>query len=617
MCGIAVVIGKDRNKVFNISELLKLSLAHRGPDADGVKVLETSIGSYLGFAHTRLSILDLSSHGNQPMLDSNTGNVIVFNGEIYNYMEIRDELLSMGEVFNSSSDTEVILKGCNRFGFEKLLSKLRGMFAFAWWDINTQILHIARDPLGIKPLYFHSTSSSFALSSELKALCSSGIIDQTLSINSVDSYLSLGSVQPPNTIYSNVYSLMPGHYITVTGDGRVASQKPYCCLSDTFEENDIDIRTALENSIKRHLVSDVPLGIMLSGGYDSTALACIAKKHSQDPLSAFTMNFPEIAQNSEIHNAKKIADYLNLNHKVLDIYKEDVFNSFESYFKAMDQPSDDGLNIFLISKKIRQHDIKACLHGAGGDELFGGYPSFKDVPLFLKLKKVPKFLRISLSKLMIGNGVVANKMTDLLQSDLDLLASYLVRRSLFSFNQRTHLLGLDPPMGRKGTTDEWLEMASKATSNKSTENSISTLELLQYSANKLMSDGDVMSMANGLELRVPLLDLDLVKAKHRSINRRVSGHYSKTDLIDSIDNFPHHLINKSKIGFTVPIRYWLNEIITKEEERVTETLYKELNFSKEEVRKTFIGINGSKNKGEKWIRSWQLFSLGMWLENNL
>lgn len=617
MCGIGVVLGENEEQVNQSSYLLKKQLIHRGPDTDATKVVRTHLGNYLGFAHTRLSILDLSQQGNQPMVDNSSGNILVFNGEIYNYLEIRRELINLGEKFNSNTDTEVILIGCKVFGFKKLLSKLKGMYAFAWWDESKQKLKVARDPLGIKSLYYFRGKQGFVLTSELKALRNLGMISNALSDEAIDSFLSYGSVQPPNTIYKDVYALLPGHSIEITPENRRVEQLQFYDLQDTTKNNSLSIKSALKNSIQRHLISDVPLGVMLSGGYDSTAIASLASQLSQEELTAFTLNFPEVVSNSETNNAINIAKHLKLDHRILDISKQDINNILPDYFRAMDQPSDDGLNIFVISKKIQELSIKACLHGAGGDELFGGYPSFKDVPLLLKLKNVPQFIRAPLSRVLKSEGIVPNKLSDLLAGDINIISSYLIRRNLFSYKQRKRFFKSEPPLGLRGTTEEWFALVEKAIQGKSIQNSISTLELLQYSANKLMVDGDVMSMAHGLELRVPLLDLDLIKAKHSAINKKnFSFNYAKHDLVNSIENFPHHLINNKKFGFTIPIKYWLEQFLVKEQERVIENLDRKLNFPRSEVQKTFEGIKDANKSGERWIRSWQLFSLGMWLESN-
>jgi len=614
MCGIGLVLNESRSENNLIISSLNRALSHRGPDSSNSEIIETNQNKYVGLVHTRLSIIDLSERASQPMKDLISGNRITFNGEIYNYQEIKRDLEQKGEVFFSNSDTEVLLVGYRVYGFKELLNKLRGMFAFIIWDEQKQKIFAARDPLGIKPLYF-TNEETILISSEVSALKKTGLIKSKISNDAINSYLAYGSVQPPLTIFEGIFALLPGHYITISLTKGVSEQRQYFSWKRSRNEFINTTRKALNMSIKRHLVSDVPIGILLSGGFDSTAIASLASKYSKESLTSFTMNFTEYPEMSELKEAKLISERLGLDHKIINIRKEQVISLLPEFYKSMDQPSEDGLNIFLISRFINKAGIKVCLHGAGGDEIFGGYPSFYDVPLLMKLKYIPQTIKSFLSIFFIGNGVFNQKMNSLLKSDSSLLEIFLLRRTLMSSSQRKKLFNYESK-AYLGTTQEWLSMVQEAIYDKSTQVAISTLELLQYSSNKLMVDGDVMSMANGVELRVPFLDIDLVKSAHQ-LNKSIPNRsYMKSELVDSVKDFPIDLINRSKKGFTLPIKHWLKDLFKKDLERSKSALISKAKFNAEALDLFFEKNNITRNN-QNWLRVWQLFVLGIWLDENI
>lgn len=609
MCGIGVALHASEIRVIEALRAFNASLAHRGPDDRGIYQLQTDFGLTLGLAHSRLSILDLSAAGHQPMVDPTTGNVIVFNGEIYNHRELAKELESRGEVFTSHSDTEVLLKAYKHFKPVELLCRLRGMFAFALWDARQQRMLIARDPCGIKPIYYSVSKDGFACASEARALVQAGYSDGGVDVQALDSLLAYGSVQAPLSIYRGVRSLLPGHLMWINGNGSVSKPENYwdwhsCRLDGGVEA----IAHHLSESMRRHLVSDVPVGIFLSGGFDSTAIATLAAQESAQPIKTFTLSFPEVPEISEGVRAAEIASRLGLEHQKIELTEAGMNKALPGYFRAMDQPSDDGLNVYLLSKAVAEYGVKTCMHGVGGDELFGGYASFRQLPVASNFAALPRTVRNLISGIIDGDSVARNKLAAVLRTDLSLLSTFLVRRSVFSYEQRKQLLGSEPPLGREGMPEEWIKNVERQLAGaKDLFSSISILELTQYSGNKLLPDGDVMSMANGLELRFPLLDVDLIGSVLNTEERFKRSRLGKLALTNSVSNMPIDLIESKKRGFTIPMNEWMSNASNINFGEGLEIL----GLNKIGAQK-LVSKLPRKSKNSGWLREWQLTVLDRW-----
>lgn len=621
MCGIGVILSASTEVVNHHLPAINKALAHRGPDDEGSYILTTRIGLTLGLTHRRLSILDLSSTGHQPMVDETTGNVIVFNGEIYNHRSIAGWLEKQGEQFVGTSDTEVLLKAYKHFGAPALLRRLRGMFAFALWDAEKQKLLIARDPCGIKPLYFAAKRDCFACASEAEALTGSRLTSGVIDSHALDSFLAFGSVQAPLCIYEGVSVLLPGHMMWVSEDGSVEEPVSYWSWGLNHAEGGRDaIGQNLKESIRRHLVADVPVAVFLSGGFDSTALTSLAAQVSEAPIKTFTIGFPEVPEMSEAYAASLIAARIGTEHHQVDLREAEFRNALPTYFSAMDQPSDDGLNVYLLSKGVAEAGIKACLHGVGGDELFGGYPSFRQVPMALKLSAIPSSLRRILADLVQGDTVIRGKLAALLRTDLSLLEAFLVRRNNFSFEQRRELLGSEPPLGRQGVSREWIDYAAaRVADTLDTFGAISTLELAQYASNKLLVDGDVMSMAHGLELRFPLLDVDLIRSvlgTPQGLKVAQGRPAGKPALTSSVAQFPTDLMKRRKQGFTLPLEQWMRRGMGDDFRSLFTELVVDLGLERPAVERTWRRLEKSRH-GHEWLRAWQLFSLGCWYRHSV
>lgn len=616
MCGIGLALGVSKPQITRALAAFDSALAHRGPDDKGAYTLETNAGLTLGLAHRRLSILDLSPAGHQPMVDASTGNIIVFNGEIYNHRELARELELRGEHLASASDTEVLLKTYKYFTPADFLCKLRGMFAFAIWDARQQRILIARDPCGIKPLYYSVTSEVFACASEARALVQASLVDGSINPLALDSFLAFGSVQAPLCIFQGVRCLLPGHMMWVSGDG--SSGNPECYwdwYSDRVEGGQESISYWLSESIRRHLVSDVPVGVFLSGGFDSTAITTLAAQHSDQPIKTFTLAFPEVPEMSEGDRAAAIAKRLGTEHYPIALTEAGLNSELPNYFQAMDQPSDDGLNVYLISKAAAERGVKTCMHGVGGDELFGGYPSFRQIPAARRLAFVPKVIREMVAKVIEGDSVARSKLANLLRTDLSLLSTFLVRRSIFSYEQRKKLLGCEPPLGRMGMPAEWVGHVQRQLEGAADPfAAISIMELAQYSANKLLQDGDVMSMSSGLELRFPLLDVDLIRAAlNTPEERKVMGGAigQKKALSMAVLSMPIDLVDTRKRGFTLPIKKWMKRSEFFHPLASTEENWDRLGLDGGIIQ----NINNElqlTGRGNAWLRSWQLMVLAKW-----
>jgi asparagine synthase (glutamine-hydrolysing) len=616
MCGIGVILSASADSIGSALNVFNAAQAHRGPDDEGTYRLRTEAGLALGLAHRRLSILDLSPAGHQPMLDEATGNVIVFNGEIYNYRELASVLEAKGERFVGTSDTEVLLKAYRHFDALELLRRLRGMFAFAIWDAQRQKLLLARDPVGIKPLYYVGAGSQFACASEVGALVRAGLVSTSIDAKALDSFLAFGSVQAPLCIYQGARTLLPGHLLWVHGDATTEQPISYWDWGTANAKGGPGaIAYWLQESMRRHLVADVPLGIFLSGGFDSTALTALAMQVTDTPVQTFTIGFPEVPEMSEADSAASIAARFGTVHHSIEVRQSDFRRELPAFFAAMDQPSDDGLNVFLISQGVARAGIKACLHGVGGDELFGGYPSFTQVPKVRILAALPAWLRRILAQAVHGDGVARAKLANLLRSDLSLLETFLIRRSVFSYEQRRTLLGGEPPLGRSGVPTEWsCYAADRIVKTLDTFGAVSMLELAQYAGNKLLVDGDVMSMAHGLELRFPLLDVDLIHcvlATPESQKRNRSRLAGKPALAQSVNNFPTDLMSRRKRGFTLPLQRWLHQGLRDERQSVAMALVQDFGLVRAAVDATWHRLDMSQSRQE-WLRSWQLYALGNW-----
>jgi len=536
-------------------------LIHRGPDDQGFYV-NSSQSTIL--AHTRLSILDLSPTGHQPMATHDGRFHIVFNGEIYNFRELQMELKQQGVQFKSSSDTEILLHLFARSG-PKMLEHLEGMFAFAIWDEVKRELFLARDPLGIKPLYFWHAGGQFAFSSEFRTLLSIDLAEKRLDLHGVGRYLRWGSVQEPDTLVEGVRQLQAGNYLLFKNCSIEQQQFWTLAFSNQIldgSEAKILIRERLEDSIERHLVSDVPVGLFLSGGIDSTAIAALASKIAHQPLKTFCISFDE-ADFNEGSVSERTARHFGTDHHDWRLKPEEGRQLFHEFLESSDLPSNDGLNTYCVAKFARQQGLKVVMSGLGGDELFGGYPSFNSVPKLLAIRRrlglvsrpVGQFLeRVTRPyRLSFAKRLPTRRFSEFLAGNGTQIEAYWAMRGFFSTREAEDTI--EDLIGRRPATPiPWLSVIDPNIPN--VEDAVGAHEITRYMRNQLLRDSDVMSMANGLELRVPFVDRKFIDAVN-SIGSPIRYQANKRLLLDAVPEIPTWVWQKKKLGFRFPFEKWM------------------------------------------------------------
>src|SRR6516162_2809489 len=411
MCGIAGIIGRLDEPNRAALERMNNAMVHRGPDASGTWVSAADASGWgVLLAHRRLSILDLSPAGAQPMVDPVTGHVVVFNGEIYNFDDLRRRLVSEGQKFKSTGDTAVMLRALGVYG-SGAVSWLRGMFAFAYWDPKRRRLLLARDPLGIKPLYLARSSDpntgwSVAFASELRALLASGLLGTPhLDPQAVASGVWNGFVVGPGTAVKGIDLLWPGRLLELDGGGKEVRQQDFWRIPDSAPDPTIDedgLAAILEEGLRLHLASDVPLAVFLSGGVDSSVMANLAQRAAKSPIHTFTLAFEEQELN-EGPIARRIAAAIGTQHHEVVLTEGRFVASLEAALDSLDQPTFDGLNAYYMSQAIRAAGFTVALSGTGGDELFGGYTSYRDLPVLQRWSRnaawVPRTLQVAAATL--------------------------------------------------------------------------------------------------------------------------------------------------------------------------------------------------------------------------
>ncbi len=569
MCGITAIYSyRTGSSLVDPRELAKISdqMAARGPDGEGSWI---SADKKIGFAHKRLAIIDTTEGGSQPMSLTN-GNgevrlVITYNGEIYNFKELREELISDGLRFTTQSDTEVLLHLYDRFG-SAMVTRLRGMFAFAIWDNEKQKLFLARDPFGIKPLYYSDVGGVFRVASQVKALLVGNKIPTNPEPAGHVGFFSYGYIPEPYTLYKNILALPSGHTMTVGSNGASKIIKYYDPL-ETLEkvssnsknvDGFITIKNSLLDSIKSHLVSDVPVGVFLSAGLDSATLTGFASQLSQDPLNTVTLQFEELVGTpaDEAPLAEEISSLYNTNHVTSTVVGGEFYSELSSMVNAMDQPSIDGANTYFVAREASKLGLKVALSGLGGDEVFGGYSSFRQIPLLVNLLRwvpygefVGRLLRRSASPFL--TKLISPKYLSLLEYGGNYSGAYLLRRGLFMPWELPAVI--DSDMALEGWEKlNFIESTNKQLSKiKHSKARVSALELMWYMRNQLLRDSDWAGMAHSLEIRTPLVD---------SVFFSELGALSATklDMAQTLDvPLPKSVLNRPKTGFYLPIREWL------------------------------------------------------------
>jgi len=522
----------------------------------------------VGLAHRRLAIIDLGDSGAQPMASRDGKFRIVFNGEIYNYKHLRIGLEKRGYRFQSQSDTEVLLYLYAEHGVE-MVRLLRGMYAFAVWDENKKGLLLARDPLGIKPLYYADNGNTLRFASQVKALLRSSAVDRAPEPAGQVGFFLWGSVPEPYTLYKGIRAVPAGSTLWVNGSG---DRRPvsFFNVAETLSIGDagnpVDrgnhLRAALLDSVQHHLVADVPVGVFLSAGLDSATLTALAAESSDTSLHTVTLGFNEYrdTDNDETILAEMSARHCRTSHHTRWVSRENFQNERERLFSAMDQPTIDGVNTYFISKVAAESGLKVAISGLGGDELFGGYPSFRQIPGMVRLlspfRSFPAvgrlFRRISAPLL---RRFTSPKYGGLLEYGGTYGGAYLLRRGFFMPWELPEILG------DRITREGWQELQPLMRLEETIHGAagdrvrVSALEMTWYMRNQLLRDADWAGMAHSLEIRVPLVDVELMRRLAPLLTETFPD---KQDMARSPRQpLPTQILNRRKTGFSVPVREWL------------------------------------------------------------
>lgn len=584
MCGIAGIVLQPNHSPIDLTPPLQRmarAMVHRGPDDEGIWLTSDQ---QVALATRRLAIRDRSSAGHMPMSSTDGLVTLTYNGEIYNADALRAELRHAGHTLHSNSDSEVILLGYLLWG-SGVVTRLRGMFAFAIVDQRPTAaypggrLFLARDPLGVKPLYYAWTGECLLFASEVKALLASILVGREVSPAGLSGYLHLGAVPNPWTIYRDIQALEPAAYIEIDlrQPGHV-TPTVYWHLRQTPTESTLNreqtvaqVREQLLDAVRVRLVSDVPLGAFLSGGLDSSAVVALMRQVSNGPIRTCSLVFEEAAY-SEAHYARAMAAHVGADHYERMLTAADLLAEFENIVNALDQPSVDGVNTYFVAQTARQAGLTVALSGLGGDELFGGYPeTFQKLPeLYRKMQMVQKLTKLAkgsqanLSKLPQATGW--RRIVDALDRPVTPASTYLTRRALFAPHEVRSLMQPELYAAGVQTLDlaEWVMAQTGRAANERdsiSANWISRAELRVYTHNQLLHDTDVMSMAHSLEVRVPLLDVPLLETVLALPEAYLTSpaHQPKQLLNDAIGHLLPDLVRQrqDKQGFVLPFGPWL------------------------------------------------------------
>lgn len=563
MCGITGIYGiNDREKSSQIIKVMNKSIAHRGPDDEGFFVDDN-----VALGHRRLAIIDLTPAGHQPMQCSENILEIIFNGEIYNFNDVKKELTEYP--FKTKTDTEVILAAYKKWG-RQCVHKFNGMFAFAIYNKHTKELFIARDRLGVKPVYYYITHELFVFASEVRALLESGLVPRKINLNALRDYFSYQTINAPQCIVKDVLMLMPGHYATIKGN-QLQIEEYWSVTKNISNESEgksytevcAEVNKLFYESVERRLVSDVPFGAFLSGGIDSSAVVGMMSKIMPQKVKTFTIVFDE-EEFSEAKFAKMVADKFNTDHHEFLLTPEDFLQQLPEAMNALDHPSGDGPNSYIVSKITRNAGITMALSGLGGDEFFAGYPVFKR-HLSVQNKKWLWGLPASLRKIAAGlivtikKDVATNKFAQLLSApSASLKDTFPIFRQVGATDRINKFLKTSPTDDAVHLIVAKLLREGNFSNKKLTEVSVS--EISTYMQNVLLRDADQMSMAVALEVRVPFLDYKLAEYVLGVKDEYKMPAYPKKLFVESMgDLLPYEVVHRPKMGFVFPWAVWLKK----------------------------------------------------------
>lgn len=626
MCGISGIISSklSSDKIIPALQRMNKAIAHRGPDAEG-----TWNDNYAYFGHRRLSIIDLSDAGKQPMLSYDKRYVIIYNGELYNYKELRLQLQRAVQgtnekpyFFSTQTDTEVILASYMRWG-KDCLQHFNGMFAFVIYDTLEKTVFVARDRMGIKPLYYSFQNNTLVFASEIRAVLQSGLVEKNINKDSLVDYLQYQTVHAPDTMVEGISMLMPGHFMWIEKD-EIKTQ-PYWQIEKAinYESNEkpyseicSDVRNLFFAAVERRLVADVPFGAFLSGGIDSSAVVGAMSQVSSQQVKTFSVIFDE-SEFSEAEYARIVSKKFNTDHHEIKLSPAQFLQQLPEALHAMDHPSGDGPNTYIVSKATRHAGITMALSGLGSDEIFCGYDIFKRSYKLERqwwLNLVPRLFRVPAGMAMknFGKNVSAQKTGEILSKPLiNITSAYPLSRQVLLDDEVKKLLNRsDLPMNK---IYRFLRMLDYDNKNHRLSK-YSVAEICTYMQNVLLRDTDQMSMAHALEVRVPFLDYKLVEYVLGVDDKHKYPHTPKKLLTDSLqDLLPPQIINRKKMGFVLPWEHWMkNELKSFCEEKLA--VLEEMGLNPAQVKSLWQRfLQGDPRIS--WSRVWPLVTLSNWKNN--
>ena len=611
MCGISAIVQYKKDlPVREALERMNNKMSHRGPDAAGVYLNEN-----IGLGHRRLSIIDTENSANQPMLSSNKNWVIAFNGEIYNYLELKANELA-GVAFQTESDTEVILELFDKFG-TAAISKLKGMFAFAIHNISTNVTYAVRDRYGMKPLYYSVQKNGCFIASELRALLASEFIPRTINRAALEEYVETQTVCAPNTLIQNVQLLEAGHYLQFNSN-EISKHCYYRLLSDTtYELTDKKssqelLRSTMRESVMQHMRADVPFGAFLSGGIDSSLLVGLMSEVQAEKISTFQISFEEEAFDEKKY-AQLVSKKFNTNHHEINLSASAFLKDIPAAIEAIDFPSGDGPNTFAVSKAAKEAGITVAISGLGGDELFAGYPVFQYMQSIEKsfILKLSYPLRKTASALLhsfSSNRSLRKKAELLGLKHADLASAFPLVRNVWNAND----------LLTRRTRHFEIEKNFKFIFEKNAPllNRDSAAEMESYMQHVLLRDSDQMSMAHSLEIRVPFLDHQVVElATHLSNDLKFPTSPKKFLTETFADILPNEVVNRKKMGFTLPWSVWMKNELKDFTEQGFQVLCDQEVVNEKVLKSAWEKFLLGKQE-KSFISFWHLSVLGHWMKNN-
>ncbi len=614
ICGIYLDRPVDSPVLAQATARMNTALTHRGPDDEGAWV---DPAGRVALGNRRLAIIDLSAAGHQPMADSSGRVVLTYNGEIYNFPELRQELEASGYPFHGHSDTEVILALYLRDGTD-MVRRLRGMFALILWDGRSGRLMLARDRLGIKPLYYAHHDAGWVVASEIRAIKASGLVPTAVNPVALAAFLRLGSVPGPLSVLDGVMEVPPASTLTFDAAAEIAIPRRYWEIP--APERTVgqataaprEIRDRLRDAVARHLISDVPLGVFLSGGVDSSAIVAMMREAGHARIRTFAITFaePEFDEGAE---AARLAAWYETEHTAWQVQGEDVVRDLDDIIAAMDQPTIDGINTYYVSRATRRSGSIVALSGLGGDELFCGYPSFHQAPRVRKwqqaLMRLGPARYAAESVLAVAQFSGSARLRESLRERPTISSAYAVVRGLLSREELGHLLRPGPLRDAVEELDAAAALAALAPPlPEDPVAATGVLELRGYMHNQLLRDTDTMSMAHSLEVRVPFLDHPLVEfAAGLPGSVRANGHPPKWLLLEALKDRLPPGAGGAKRGFTFPLGSWLRGPLRP---RVDEVLRDAEPFDATAVSRLWAAVQAGR---VHWSRIWAVVVLVLWL----